>query len=349
MELAGCVLRNEQGEILLLHRNKKDRVQWELPGGKREEGETTEAAAIREIKEELGVDVRLTAALGGAIFVENQARHSYTWYDAALVQQSDVPRICEPQTFDDLRYWNVTELTNRDDLSANLQNLLASGKLKESRDQSVVICSHGFGVTADSRGMFPEIARNIPDAEFVMFDYNDVRPNGNTVMASLDAQAKILQRHIDEAREDVVLLCHSQGSMIAGLVDLTKVQKAILLAPPVNMSMQRVIGKMLDRPGSTINPDGLSELPRTDGTTTYLPKEYLQSLDAYTPMELYQTIVNTVPTVIVRATADEVIGLTNVNEITGATHYDITADHNFSGESRRELIEILAKELFAKQ
>lgn len=208
-----------------------------------------------------------------------------------------------------------------------------------------VICSHGFGVTADSRGMFPEIARNIPGAEFVVFDYNKVKPNGDTIASSLDEQAKKLQAQIDAATGEIVLLCHSQGSVIAGLVDLSRVAKVILLAPPVNMSMQRVIGKMLDRPGSKINLDGLSELPRTDGTTTYLPKAYLESLDNYTPMELYQTIATTVPTVIVRATRDEVVGLTNVDEVKGVTHYDIAADHNFLSKSRQQLIQIIKKEL----
>ena len=36
---------------------------WEFPGGKREEGETGEAAAIREIKEELGVDIEVDSYL----------------------------------------------------------------------------------------------------------------------------------------------------------------------------------------------------------------------------------------------------------------------------------------------
>jgi pimeloyl-ACP methyl ester carboxylesterase len=207
---------------------------------------------------------------------------------------------------------------------------------------NAVICSHGFGVRADSRGMFPEIAAAFPESQFKMFDYNEVLPNGDTIVASLDRQAEILNEQISSVQNsEVIVLAHSQGCVVAGLADLSRVSKVVLLAPPVNESMQGLIDRIAARPGAVYDPNGISILPRSDGTTSYLPKEYIHSRQIQKPFELYQKIADTVPTVIIRATADEIIGLTNVNEIKNAQHIDIDADHNFQGESRKLLLRAL--------
>jgi len=49
----GGVVANEKGEILTMYR----RNSWDLPKGKIEKGETKEAAAIREVQEETGLNV----------------------------------------------------------------------------------------------------------------------------------------------------------------------------------------------------------------------------------------------------------------------------------------------------
>ncbi|MDZ4147265.1 MAG: NUDIX domain-containing protein [Flavobacteriaceae bacterium] len=49
---AGGFVKNDKGDILFIHRNGR----WDLPKGKREIYETTEAAAIREVTEETGVN-----------------------------------------------------------------------------------------------------------------------------------------------------------------------------------------------------------------------------------------------------------------------------------------------------
>ena len=51
-------------EVLLIKRGNPPRQgQWSLPGGRIEWGETTETAALRELKEETGVDAELTGLI----------------------------------------------------------------------------------------------------------------------------------------------------------------------------------------------------------------------------------------------------------------------------------------------
>lgn len=58
--VVAAVLVNEQGKILLAQRPQGKRLagKWEFAGGKVEEGETPEQAMVRELREELAIEVQ---------------------------------------------------------------------------------------------------------------------------------------------------------------------------------------------------------------------------------------------------------------------------------------------------
>lgn len=72
---AGVIIIRD-GKILLLHRRKYGRRYYLVPGGGVEEGETVEEAAVREAREETGLDVTLVRKLW-AVESHRQTEHYF--------------------------------------------------------------------------------------------------------------------------------------------------------------------------------------------------------------------------------------------------------------------------------
>ena len=56
------IVRNVDGEVLLIQRS--DNGYWAAPGGAQDFGETVSQAAVREVREETGLDVHITGFSG---------------------------------------------------------------------------------------------------------------------------------------------------------------------------------------------------------------------------------------------------------------------------------------------
>lgn len=128
--LAGCVITNEKGEVLLLHRNTVRLTQWELPGGKLEPGETAAEAAIREVLEEIGVVVKIIKRLGSTDFDDNNIHWQYTWFRAKIL--SGKPHPCEADKHDAVGYFDLLQPEiNQAGISLNIMALSSALKNKQ--------------------------------------------------------------------------------------------------------------------------------------------------------------------------------------------------------------------------
>lgn len=78
---ASAIVTDEQGRILLVKR--RDNTLWALPGGGHDIGETIEQTAIREVKEETGLDVEITGITG----VYTNPAHVVAFTDGEVRQQ----------------------------------------------------------------------------------------------------------------------------------------------------------------------------------------------------------------------------------------------------------------------
>ncbi|WBB70590.1 NUDIX domain-containing protein [Micromonospora sp. WMMD812] len=74
-------VRDDRGRVLLIHRTDNDL--WSLPGGGQEIGETVAQTAVRETREETGIDVRVIGLVG----VYSDPAHVVEYSDGEVRQQ----------------------------------------------------------------------------------------------------------------------------------------------------------------------------------------------------------------------------------------------------------------------
>lgn len=70
INVVAAVIKDENEKILITQRNlkKSQGGLWEFPGGKIEPNETRENAIVREIKEELDIDIEVKFYLSEKVF-----------------------------------------------------------------------------------------------------------------------------------------------------------------------------------------------------------------------------------------------------------------------------------------
>ncbi|MFA5841629.1 MAG: hypothetical protein WC835_01535 [Candidatus Paceibacterota bacterium] len=214
-------------------------------------------------------------------------------------------------------------------------------------NKHVIIFSHGFGVRKDARGLFTDIADEFHDVGKVMFDYNVFEENNNTIIVRpLDEQAEVLREVLLETKKIypgavIDIVAHSQGGVVVALSKPAGVRKTILLAPPVDMNFDRMVGMFKSRPGTLIDMNGVSRLSRKDGSITLVPASYFDGRKNIKPMELYEELSNTTELIIVKASEDEVLGDTDFSKLSRVKVLNIDGDHNFTGEARKKLLEVI--------
>jgi len=217
----------------------------------------------------------------------------------------------------------------------------------------IIIYSHDFAVRKEDRGLFTAIAKALPDAKSIMFDYNPINDKSNTLTAKpLDEQALKLRKVINTARAEypgatIDLVCHSQGCVVAGILKPRGIRKIILLTPPDDISEATLTKQLGARMETAIDVTVRTRLARTDGSTTVIHPEYWQSLAGIEPVKRYNRLARFTALRIINARQDEVLGKVDFEGLDpGISTITLEGNHDFADEeSRRRMLYIVQKEL----
>lgn len=213
----------------------------------------------------------------------------------------------------------------------------------------VIVYSHGFGVRKDDRGLFTDIANAIPEAEHVMFDYNLIDEQTNTLTVSpLQGQVHKLKEQLGKIESGAVvdLVAHSQGCVVTALAKPQNVRQILCLAPPDNVDVERLLSFFGSRDGSEIDLDGQSRIPRRDGSKTIIPAAYWQSLKGLDVIRLYNHLPDLAQVKFLIANEDEVLGMTNFDKTDERIDLvQLSGNHDFTGNDRQHLVDLVRNEL----
>jgi len=216
----------------------------------------------------------------------------------------------------------------------------------------IVIFSHGFGTRKDDRGLLSDIANSFSETQSMLFDYNGVDETGKILtIPLLSVQAETLMELINKVRTEnpdaiIDIVAHSQGCVVVALTKPTGIRKVIFITPSLDNSTERLLNLFKNRPGTEINLLGVSKLMRKDGTISIVPTEFWQEREKTIPIPIYNEFFSKTELIIINAKQDDIHDSSKTEGINEKIKIiELDGDHQFSGESRKSLINIIKNEL----
>ena len=138
----GAIIINEHGKLLLIKRRgsiDKSRSTvglWSAPGGEVEFGEKSEDAVIREVKEEIGVDIEIIKNIGFTDqILNNSGLHWHLIHFLCKIKDGN-PSIMEPDNFEKIEWFDTKDIPDGVGIAHVIRPLLLLDLISEEEYKS---------------------------------------------------------------------------------------------------------------------------------------------------------------------------------------------------------------------
>jgi 8-oxo-dGTP diphosphatase len=112
------------GRILLVHNTKHNGLRIEPPGGKKEEGETLEECVVREVREELGLEINPTKLFG--MYATNSPEGEFKVYMYLSEIASGNPKVMEKDKISAFGWYTMNEVIEFKERGILVPNMCAA-------------------------------------------------------------------------------------------------------------------------------------------------------------------------------------------------------------------------------
>lgn len=118
----GIIVRRNDEVLLLRRKNVHGEGTWSTPGGHLDPGETPEECAVREVREETGVEVGSVRflAITNDVFKKEKRHYVTVWMEATYLSGTET--VAAEHEMSEVGWYPATSLPNN--LFLSLQNLL---------------------------------------------------------------------------------------------------------------------------------------------------------------------------------------------------------------------------------
>ena len=116
-EVTAAIIRKGD-KILICQRGKDDELPmlWEFPGGKLEAGETLEQCIIREIMEELSLEIKVMDVFAKTVYRFDQKEIYFTFFNAQIITGEMMLNV-----HNDAKWVSVREIKDYDFMPADIE------------------------------------------------------------------------------------------------------------------------------------------------------------------------------------------------------------------------------------